>query len=208
MSRVIFALALAVLCSEWKCLAFPTERRQITPSCTDFIVPVTASAPSKLLLPGDIPTDLSDPTVLVDFVTSQATSALGSLLGGLLGAEVSGTYDISARYCEPSNHNASRAQTVNFLVHAITDDKDYWNGLSYPEGYDGEQYSWLGYASQVRPSPPAPLSFIHPHLTHNSHPPFSASRPASRPSLSTASAPATPRTPTPSAPCNSPSRPP
>src|ERR1019366_8337570 len=58
------------------------------------------------------------------------------------------TYNIAMRYCEPENIVESRANTIQYLQHAITNTKDYWNGLTYPTGYDGDMYSWIAFASQ------------------------------------------------------------
>ena len=140
---------IAILFLIEQCSTSPTEQPPSLPYCTDFLIPVSAKAPSENLLLTAIP-DLSNPTILVDFVTSHTTGLLGSLLGGT----VSSTFNISARYCEPANQIANRSQIVQLLVHAITSTKDYWSGLSYPSGYNGEQYSWLAYASQVRCFPP------------------------------------------------------
>ncbi|MCJ1331284.1 hypothetical protein MMC10_007973 [Thelotrema lepadinum] len=135
---------IAILFLIEQCSTSPTEQPPSLPYCTDFLIPVSAKAPSENLLLTAIP-DLSNPTILVDFVTSHTTGLLGSLLGGT----VSSTFNISARYCEPANQIANRSQIVQLLVHAITSTKDYWSGLSYPSGYNGEQYSWLAYASQA-----------------------------------------------------------
>jgi hypothetical protein len=44
--------------------------------------------------------------------------------------------------CEPQVANASRADTIQFLVHGISYDKNYWNGLGTDE------YSWVDYATK------------------------------------------------------------
>lgn len=121
------------------------------PQCTDFIIPVAARAPVKLVGNGQIPENLDNPTVLVDFIVSQADSGLAALLGLVGTTETSGTFDMSARYCEPANKAfPARARNIQYLQHAITMTKNYWNGLSYPVGYQGDMYSWIYYASSVR----------------------------------------------------------
>lgn len=109
------------------------------PVCNEFTVPITASAPSKNL-PGLDPSRLSDPDYLVNYVLSQASS-------GTNGPETSGTYNIAVRYCQPEVAVAPRANTIQVLQHAITMTKDYWNGLGFPVGYNGNLYSWTAYAS-------------------------------------------------------------
>lgn len=120
------------------------------PSCTDFIIPVVATAPVKLIDESLIPKNLNDPTVLVDFIVSEASSGLAALLGAAGTAETSGSFNMSARYCEPVNMDPKRATTIQYLQHAITNTKNYWNGLTYPVGQDGSMYSWIDYASNVK----------------------------------------------------------
>jgi hypothetical protein len=55
---------------------------------------------------------------------------------------------MSVRYCEPENKVASRADSVQFMVHGVTGTKDYWNGLSYQNDFDGTKYSWINNASK------------------------------------------------------------
>lgn len=82
----------------------PLEKRE--PTCTDLTIPVTISANNALL--GGI--------------------SLGGLLGSLLtivfGLLVSGTFNINARYCEPEVFVASRQNTIQFLVHGLSYDKN------------------------------------------------------------------------------------
>jgi hypothetical protein len=133
------ALATGMLASS--VLAAPTlERRD--PACTEFIIPVDASAPTQVF--SDVPANISDPTVLAFYLISQLSGGLGALLGAGGTVLTGGKYNISMRYCEPETIVKSRADTVQLLVHGLTYTKSYWDGLGY-ESYD---YSWIDYASQ------------------------------------------------------------
>lgn len=125
-----------------------TLARRVEPQCTDFLIPVHASS-SQMISADNIPTDLTNPTVLTDYLVSQLESGLAGLLGGIGAVEQSGDFNISARYCVPAVTVASRANTIQYLQHAITNTKNYWNGLTYPVGYDGDMYSYSKVASDV-----------------------------------------------------------
>lgn len=126
-----------------------TTKAPTTPKCHDFIIPVKARAPVKLIASSVTADDLTDPTVLEDFIVSEASSGLAALLGLLGTTYTSGTWNMSARYCEPAVHVPERAHTLQYLQHAITNTKNYWNGLAYPMGVDGQKYSWIDVASSV-----------------------------------------------------------
>jgi len=121
-----------------------TEWKQ--PKCTDFIIPVYAES-SKMIPADNIPTDLGNGAALVAYLVSQLSSGLAGILGGIASVTQSGHFDISARYCEPANYVESRANTIQYLQHAITNTKNYWNGLTYPVGVDGDKYSYIKVAS-------------------------------------------------------------
>jgi hypothetical protein len=125
-----------------------TLNRRAEPQCTDFLIPVQASS-SQMIPAGNIPTNLSDGTVLTDYLVSQASSGLAGVLGGIGGVTQSGSFQMSARYCVPAVTVASRANTIQYLQHAITNTKNYWNGLTYPVGYQGDTYSYSKVASDV-----------------------------------------------------------
>lgn len=116
------------------------------PTCSDFIVPVYASAPTKVF--PEPPANITDPTALANYLTSFGSSSLGGLLGAVGSSAsvgtvlTSGHYNISVRYCEPRVAEASRADELQFLLHGITYDKSYWNGLG------SEEYSWVDYATK------------------------------------------------------------
>ncbi|TVY84119.1 hypothetical protein LSUE1_G001863 [Lachnellula suecica] len=108
----------------------PSRVKRTAPSCTDFLIPVTATAPVKLIDESSIPQNLDDPTVLTDFIVSEASSGLAALLGAAGTVETSGSFEMSGRYCEPVNMNSSRANTIQYLQHAITNTKNYVNTFS------------------------------------------------------------------------------
>ncbi|TVY82352.1 hypothetical protein LSUE1_G002404 [Lachnellula suecica] len=109
------------------------------PTCTDFVIPIQASAPTQVF--PQPPANITDPTALLNYVTSFGSGSAGGLLGAVGTVITSGNYNISMRYCEPQVADASRADTLQFLVHGISYDKNYWNGLGYDE------YSWVDYAT-------------------------------------------------------------
>ncbi|KAI9730400.1 MAG: hypothetical protein M1834_005910 [Cirrosporium novae-zelandiae] len=111
------------------------------PTCTDFMIPVTINASNK-----KVPTTLT--SALTTTLTSTTLSNLLNNLGDdLQNALVSGTYNISARYCAPETIIANRTSTIQLLVHGITYTKNYWSGDSFP-GYSGTTYSWIDHASR------------------------------------------------------------
>jgi hypothetical protein len=73
----------------------------------------------KLIDESPIPKNLNDPTVLTDFIVSEA-SGLAALLGAAGTTEQSGSFEMSARYCEPTKMDPQRANTIQYLQHAIT----------------------------------------------------------------------------------------
>lgn len=125
-----------------------TLQRRAQPTCRDFLIPVTATS-SEMIPADNIPSDLSDPVVLTDYLVSQLSSGLAGILGGVGAVEQSGEFAISARYCAPAADVPERANTIQYLQHAITNTKNYWNGLAYPEGFDGDTYSYIKVASDV-----------------------------------------------------------
>ena len=80
---------------------------------------------------------------------SQLSSGVAGILGGAGHAESSGHFNMSARFCKPAYADPARAGTIQYLQHAITNTKNYWNGLTYPHGFQGEKYSYEKVASDV-----------------------------------------------------------
>ncbi|KAM3077190.1 hypothetical protein ACMFMF_005101 [Clarireedia jacksonii] len=121
------------------------------PTCTDFNIPVTVIPPPPTT---SFETGSANFNILIESLISTTTTNLGILLenlGSLLSTTNHGptTYSISMRYCEPEVFNSSRASTIHYLQHAITMTKDYWNGLAYPVGYNGDRYSYIAYMSKL-----------------------------------------------------------
>jgi hypothetical protein len=52
------------------------------------------------------------------------SNLLGSLINFLTTFDVSGTFNIAGRYCEPEVHVAGQENTLQFLVHGITYDRN------------------------------------------------------------------------------------
>ena len=122
--------------------------RRTEPKCTDFLIPVQASS-AQMIPANNFPTNLADPAILAAYLASQASSKLAGVLGGIGAVEQSGSFNMSARYCVPAVTVASRANTIQYLQHAITNTKNYWNGLTYPVGFKGDTYSYAKVASDV-----------------------------------------------------------
>lgn len=103
-----------------------------------------------------IPVSIQSTNAYIDPNINSAPSlynALRNIYSGItdfvFNVNVAGTYNISARYCEPEVDIPSRRNTIQLLVHGITYTKDYWSGLGPPgSGFDGDTYSWIAYASK------------------------------------------------------------
>ena len=80
------------------------------PTCQNIVVPVTFSATNAVIPPGFT---LSPLTIL---------STVASLV---FDATVSSTYNIAARYCEPTTMITSRQDTLQLLVHGATYTRNY-----------------------------------------------------------------------------------
>lgn len=79
------------------------------PTCYNITIPVKVSYTNQKLSPL---TDLSEQGIQQYLAAAAITPAL--YITG------SGTYSISARYCEPEVQIASRKNTLQFLVHGLT----------------------------------------------------------------------------------------
>ncbi|CZR69991.1 uncharacterized protein PAC_19892 [Phialocephala subalpina] len=110
-------------------LAAPQTNPQTNalPPCTNVVIPVTVTA-NNVVLPATTPPAFN---------------------------QVSGTYNIAARYCEPANNLHPRRDVLQVLVHGITYTRNYWSGDGDPNiltgpgaPYGGNLYSWVDFASQ------------------------------------------------------------
>ncbi|USW56057.1 Putative alpha/beta hydrolase-1 [Septoria linicola] len=112
--------------------------------CTTHTIPVTASANNQVVFAPT--TDLTSPSGVLSFLGSGA-GLLGQLTAFL---PVSGTYNITAKYCQPARNPrapAGRASEVQVLLHGVPYNSSYWLGL--PGNPDGTtKYDWVEYATQ------------------------------------------------------------
>jgi hypothetical protein len=139
-----FSKVFGILLATSSVTAEPSLHRR-GPLCTEFRIPVQASAPTKILSAPNLGV-LSNPNNLIDYILAQSSTIAN--VGGAGSLLTEGTYGISVRYCAPEVYIASRADTIQYLQHAITNTKEYWNGLTFPAGYQGDTYSWIAYASK------------------------------------------------------------
>ncbi|KAE9381918.1 hypothetical protein N431DRAFT_539450 [Stipitochalara longipes BDJ] len=105
--------------------------------CKDIIIPVTATANNTLL-----PTypDSTSPTAFYQYFGSLNFSKIPPFTN-----PVSGTFNISATYCEPTINVAGR-NAVQLLVHGVAYTKSYWSGIDYPHPDFAGEYSWVSHA--------------------------------------------------------------
>ncbi|KAF8851755.1 hypothetical protein BDZ45DRAFT_750342 [Acephala macrosclerotiorum] len=96
------------------------------PTCANIVIPVSVTA-NNYVLPATNPLAFNN---------------------------VSGTYNIAARYCAPANDLHSRREVLQVLVHGVTYTRNYWSGdgdpsISHGPGapYNGNTYNWIGFAS-------------------------------------------------------------
>jgi pimeloyl-ACP methyl ester carboxylesterase len=119
-------------------LGYPTVTRPTGPDCFDFFIPINdATSLNRQIEDFNLTTTASVDSLLA-LIASSNTSTYTT---------VTASFNVSARYCEPEVKIPSRASSIQFLVHGITYNKDYWSALGFP-GYDPEIYSWIEYASQ------------------------------------------------------------
>lgn len=112
------------------------------PTCDDLTITVHAAANVHKIPLSSLNIDLTDRKAVKNLLNS----ALGTASRVFPIIPVSGTYDISARYCEPEVENGN-SKTVQILAHGATYTKTYWTGLDLPEE-QAEGYSWVHYASR------------------------------------------------------------
>lgn len=125
-----------------------------TPLCTTIVLPIKASANNTIYPP--YPNSTAEGTYL---------QYLGSFNASTLPTHtVSGTFDISATYCEPSIKVRGREHTIQLLLHALANtkaslffnvnralvtnfNKEYWSGSDFPNLDFQGQYSWVSHAT-------------------------------------------------------------
>lgn len=113
------------------------------PACTYLHIPLTATASNEVF---PIPTGLN-------FSDSAAVSAFVQTILGDAGTAyplIPTTFAgiVAARYCEPEVKIANRSDVIQMFVSGVTENNLYWFGLGYPNGYHGDAYSTVAYASK------------------------------------------------------------
>ena len=113
------------------------------PTCTYLRIPLTATASNEVF---PLPTGLnfSNPAAVSAFVQTVLGDA-GTAFP-LIPTTFAGI--IAARYCEPEVKVANRSDVVQVFMSGVTENNLYWFGLGYPNGYNGDQYSTVDYASK------------------------------------------------------------
>ena len=87
--------------------------------CKNITIPVTVSA-RQGIFNIDLPQTSLDATTFIQNVTRQGRNFSDTVVTGY--QTVSGTYNISAQFCKPSNDNSSNP-TIQVLTHGIGFDK-------------------------------------------------------------------------------------
>ena len=134
------ALSWACFLLQLFAIGFLLRQCSANPPCTDLVISIMAEA-SNEVFPTPANFNYSDPNAVDALVRNVGVN------GPYPVQATSDTYQISARYCPSQVSIASRASTIQLLVHGVTYNKLYWSGLSYPFGYNGDAYSWIAYAS-------------------------------------------------------------
>jgi hypothetical protein len=89
-----------------------TERQ---PNCMDVVIPIKVSATCIKMAP----------STTFEQAVNLVTNPLSSLVSLLFDSLVQGTFDIAGTYCEPQNQVPSRSNTLQFLLHGATYDRNY-----------------------------------------------------------------------------------
>ena len=123
----------------WLAIAAAAVAMQPSSCQEDVAIPVSATA-SILDIPGDL--DLAS-------LTPADGEYVANLTASLPRKSITGDYTIAGRYCEPVNADPARKDTLQILVHGITDNRNYWSGMGPPgHQFNGTVYSWIDYASK------------------------------------------------------------
>ena len=114
------------------------------PSCTYLEIPISATASNNVY---PIPTDLN----------YDSPGALNALVQTIIGDGNTAAFPviptafngiIAARYCPPQVQIANRSDVIQLYMSGVTENNLYWFGLGYPNGFDGDMYSTVAYASK------------------------------------------------------------
>ncbi|KAJ3567075.1 hypothetical protein NPX13_g6896 [Xylaria arbuscula] len=119
-------------------LAAPTQARcSPEPLCKELVFTINAAANNTALPPYP---NSTGPGVLFQYLASFDASALNTV-------PATGTFNISALYCEPTTKVRGREGTIQYLLHGLLSNKEYWNGIDFPEPEFRGQYSWISHAA-------------------------------------------------------------
>lgn len=114
------------------------------PNCTYLEIPLTATANSEVFpIPG-AGLNYNDPgaiNALVQTVIGDSFAAYP-----LIPTTFNGI--IAARYCPPEVEVANRSNVIQMFMSGVTENNLYWFGLGYPNGFNGDMYSTVDYASK------------------------------------------------------------
>jgi pimeloyl-ACP methyl ester carboxylesterase len=128
-------------------LANPTPSQD--PTCTDFTVPLTITAPFYQFLAPEFSSSYDATAFLLRSISNRTSTGDLSAVFSLAENQTK-TYGIAARYCTPSQR-ASQG-TVQLLTHGIGFDQSYWqfdyqNSREYDYAYTAAQagYATLSY---------------------------------------------------------------
>lgn len=113
------------------------------PTCTNLRIPLTATA-SNEVFPIPVGLNYSNPAAVSAFVQT----VLGDAGTAYPLIPTTFTGIVAARYCEPEVTIANRSDVVQLFMSGVTENNLYWFGLGYPNGYDGNEYSTVDYASK------------------------------------------------------------
>ena len=97
----------------WLAIAAAAVAMQPSSCQEDVAIPVSATA-SILDIPGDL--DLAS-------LTPADGEYVANLTASLPRKSITGDYTIAGRYCEPVNADPARKDTLQILVHGITDNR-------------------------------------------------------------------------------------
>ncbi|CAI6311531.1 unnamed protein product [Periconia digitata] len=113
------------------------------PSCKDLTLSITASALNWDLPP--YPANATDVATLGRYLGQTVPASNFSSKPKI---KVDGTWEISARYCEPSIKVKEReGEVVQLLLHGFLSNKLYWHGLDYPNPDYSTQYDYAAHAT-------------------------------------------------------------
>ncbi|KAI0191640.1 Alpha/Beta hydrolase protein [Astrocystis sublimbata] len=107
------------------------------PLCKELMLPISATANNTALPPYS---DSTEPGVFFEYLSSFDVSALDTV-------PTSGTFNISALYCEPTVKVKGREGTIQYLLHGLLSNKEYWIGENFPNPDFSGQYSWVSHAA-------------------------------------------------------------